>query len=100
MKDLLPVGSVVILEGGTKKVMIVGILQAKNQEDGNAKIYDYLGVPYPEGYLGEESAFLFQHESIREVNFRGYDEEERAAFLNLLEKVVESAEGELQNQPL
>ena len=100
VKDLMPVGSVVLLEGGTKKVIIVGILQAKNQENGNTMIYDYLGVPYPEGYLGEESAFLFQHASIREVAFRGYDDEERETFLNLLEKVVASVDVELQGQPL
>ena len=46
MKELLPIGSVVTLQGTAKKVMIIGILQMQ-QESG--KLYDYLGVPYPEG---------------------------------------------------
>ncbi|MDR0858014.1 MAG: DUF4176 domain-containing protein, partial [Oscillospiraceae bacterium] len=50
-KDLLPVGSVVLLNGADKRLMIYGVLQL-NPEDGVQ--YDYLGCLYPEGYVGLE----------------------------------------------
>ena len=49
MKDLLPIGSVVLLKEATKKLVIIGVLQVNPNEN---KIYDYLAVPYPEGYIG------------------------------------------------
>ncbi|WP_211215110.1 DUF4176 domain-containing protein [Allobaculum stercoricanis] len=38
MKDFLPLGTIVTLKGGSKRVMIVGRLQ---QETNNQMIYDY-----------------------------------------------------------
>ena len=55
MKDLLPVGSIVLLKGGVKKTVIIGVLQVS--EENPEEMYDYIGVPYPEGYLGEDNAF-------------------------------------------
>lgn len=46
MKDLLPIGSVVTLKEGTKKLMIIGRLQ---QNVNTQKIYDYAGCLWPEG---------------------------------------------------
>lgn len=40
MKDLLPIGSVVTLKEGTKKLMIMGRLQ---QNMNTKKLYDYAG---------------------------------------------------------
>lgn len=40
MKDLLPIGSVVTLKKGTKKLMIIGRFQ---QNVKTKKIYDYAG---------------------------------------------------------
>lgn len=37
-KNMLPIGSVVLLKGGQKRVMIIGRVQARAGED---KIYDY-----------------------------------------------------------
>ena len=82
MKSLLPVGSVVLLKDATKKLMIIGILQVNTQKD---KLYDYLGVPYPEGYLGEDNNFLFDHEDINDIIFTGYTNPERDAFIKAME---------------
>ena len=46
MKDLLPIGSVVLLKDATKKLVIIGVLQVNAEQN---KMYDYLAVPYPEG---------------------------------------------------
>lgn len=81
MKKLLPIGSVVLLKDATKKLMIIGILQIKPDEE---KMYDYLAVPYPEGYIGETNNFLFSHEDIDDVLFEGYSNSEREGFMELV----------------
>ena len=79
MTELLPIGSVVLLHNGKKKVMIIGVMQ----RDRN-KRYDYLGVFYTEGSLGPTSQVLFDHENVKEVFFRGYEDEERDKFVDFL----------------
>ena len=77
VKEYLPIGSVVLLKNGESKVMIYGIKQTTSGNDE----YDYIGVLYPEGNLGDEYTFLFNHQSIDKVFFRGYEDEEREAFI-------------------
>ena len=74
MKDLLPIGSVVTIQGATKKLMIIGILQ-KQQDTG--RLFDYLAVPYPEGFVSAKRNLLFNHEIINDVVFTGYSNPER-----------------------
>lgn len=83
VKELLPIGSVVLLEEGEKKVMIYGVKQTSNS-DGIT--YDYIGVLYPEGTMGEGTQFLFNHDSIDKVFFRGYEDDERNTFINALDE--------------
>ena len=47
-QELLALGSIVVLKVGYKKLMIVGRMQLQGEEE---KLWDYLGVLYPEGYL-------------------------------------------------
>lgn len=82
MKDLLPVGSVVLLKDATKKLMIIGILQVNPSEN---KIYDYLGVPYPEGFVGADNNFLFNHTDINDIIFTGYSNPERDTFMKAMD---------------
>lgn len=82
IKDLLPIGSVVLLEDGEKRLMIHGIMQTDIH--GSGEEYDYLGVMYPEGHIGEQFLYLFNHENITEVIFRGYEDEEREDFIEKL----------------
>lgn len=81
-KDLLPIGTVVLLKGAEKKLMIFGVKQRQTEKN---ETYDYIGVAYPEGNMGPEAQFLFNHESIDKIVFRGYDNEEQAEFLEKLE---------------
>ncbi len=81
IKDLLPIGSVVVLKNGKKRVMITGIKQLDGKTGGT---YDYLAELYPEGHLGQESMFLFNHEQIAKVYFRGYEDSERKKFISTL----------------
>jgi hypothetical protein len=67
MKKLLPIGSVVRLKEGKKYLMLIGILQ--RDDEGNE--YDYIACVFPEGYIDEDTFFLFNHEDIEEVEFIG-----------------------------
>lgn len=87
IRDLLPIGSVVRLKDGEKRLMITGILQ--RDDSGRGKDYDYLGVLYPEGHIGAEYQYLFNHTDIEEVIFRGFADAERAAFLEGLAGMCE-----------
>lgn len=86
IKDLLPIGSIVILKDGEQPLMIYGIMQSDG-EGGlfkKPKEYDYVSVPYPQGNLGPGMIYLFNHEDIQEIIFRGYEDEERDKFLDEL----------------
>ena len=87
IKDLLPIGSVVRLHDGEKRLMIIGIMQS--DASGNGKEYDYLGILYPEGHIGDQFQYLFNQEDIEEVIFRGFEDDERVEFLNKLTNLYE-----------
>ncbi len=87
---LLPIGTVVMLKKGNKKLMIIGV---KQMEAGNPDVvYDYIGVIYPEGYLGENAVFLFNHDAILDVVHEGYKNPEFDDFVTILGKIQEEME--------
>lgn len=79
----LPIGSVVILEGGNKTLMIYGFKQ-KNLST-NEK-FDYVSCFYPEGNLLPSSAIMFNHTDIAQVIFEGYVDD---SFTSFIEKIKE-----------
>lgn len=87
IKKLLPIGSVVRLKGGVKRLMIHGIKQT-DQKTGQE--YDYIGVLYPEGNVGEKFQYLFNEEQIESVVFRGYEDASREEFLNTVSQYYET----------
>lgn len=87
IRDLLPIGSIVLLKGGEKRLMINGVMQSEMEQDG--RDYDYHGILYPEGHIGEQFQYLFNHEDIENVVFRGYEDEERAIFIEKLAEYYE-----------
>lgn len=89
IRELLPIGSVVLMEGGEKKLMIYGVKQTDNEDQ---KEYDYIGVVYPEGNMGQGTQFLFNHSDIKEVYYRGYEDEERDEFIERLAEYYEQKE--------
>ena len=76
-KDLLPVGSVVLLKGGEKRIMIIGRIQAKA---GSDEIYDYSACYYPEGMISSDSTFFFNRDAIDTVYFRGFEDLEEQTY--------------------
>lgn len=86
MEGLLPIGSVVLLEKSTKRMMVIGYLQ---QQEDTQQIWDYVGLPFPEGYMGSERTYLFNHAQIQRLFAIGYQDEEQFSFGAHLEKAVE-----------
>ncbi|HDX9655307.1 DUF4176 domain-containing protein [Bacillus wiedmannii] len=81
-EKLLPNGSIVLLKGGTKKVVIYGRKQLLMVEE--PVMYDYIGCFYPEGYIDPDYTFVFNHDAIEEIIFVGFIDEEEEAFVGLL----------------
>lgn len=71
-KNNLPIGTVVLLKGGLKKIMITG--RSSVSRDDSEKVYDYNGCIFPEGIM--ENVFsLFDADQIEEVLYMGMEPE-------------------------
>ncbi|PGM96653.1 DUF4176 domain-containing protein [Bacillus cereus] len=79
---LLPIGTVVKLEEVEPIIMIIGRMVVS----ADKRDFDYVGVPYPVGYLGDEKVLCFNHDKFVEEMHRGYMTENE---LVLREKLVE-----------
>nr|WP_315104690.1 DUF4176 domain-containing protein [uncultured Catonella sp.] len=77
----LPIGSVVRLVNGTKKIMIFG---RKQKQAPPGRIWDYVACLYPEGNLSEKYNVFFNHSEIEEIYFVGYEDDEELFTRNLL----------------
>ena len=84
----LPIGSVVRLKDGNKRLMVTGFLPVEN-EDKEEKVWDYCGCLYPEGILTPAENYLFDHEQIEEVHFIGLVDEEEEKFKKNLNTAIE-----------
>lgn len=91
-EDLLPIGSVVLLKNGKKKIVVAGVMQVKQMDNGETILYDYMGVPYPEGYMNRDTGLLFNHDNIQEIVFKGYADEERENFINVIKMLVDKTD--------
>ena len=82
----LPIGSVVLLRGGTKRMMIIGFCphskQYPNQE------FDYSGCVYPEGFMNGNEIGLFRHDQIEKIYARGFSDAEERQFQTNLQEII------------
>ena len=78
MKRFLPIGSVVLLKGGQKNLMITGFC-LKTPETGD-QLFDYCGCLYPEGIINTDENALFNHDQINQVLAMGFSNEEEKAY--------------------
>lgn len=83
----LPVGSVVLLKNGKKRVMVTGF--AATAPETNGKVYDYIGCLYPEGVISSDKNLLFDHEQIDKIYYMGYIDDEWKKTEIKLKEVVE-----------
>ncbi len=85
-KKYLPIGSVCIVKGQTKKIMITGYCSV--EYNGNIKVKDYIGCLYPEGLLLPNSTISFNHSEIEKVEYLGYKDEENEKFQANLNSLI------------
>ncbi len=81
MKErFLPIGTVVLLKGGKKEIMITSYcifpnnVQIKNGQEikPEKKIYEYGACIYPEGILDSNTICAFNHDQIEKISYMGY----------------------------
>lgn len=88
-KNLLPIGSVVKLEGGERFVMIIGRIVLAQ---GNDNIFDYVGCLYPEGMAKDDNLTFFNRDNIEQIYFIGYQDEQELTYrTEVLDEIGELA---------
>lgn len=83
----LPLGSIVILDGGVQKVLIVsrGMVIPVN---GKQYAFEYGGCFYPQGLVSDKVIY-FNNEDIQEVVFEGFSDEDDERMIKNLDKWTE-----------
>lgn len=74
----LPIGTVVLLKEGSKKIMIIGFCAMAKKDDKT--IYDYSGCLYPEGLLTSDQTLLFNHNQIEKIYHIGFHDDDDKKF--------------------
>ena len=89
MKSLLPIGSVVLMNGGQKRLMICGRVQTDVETNTT---YDYSACYYPDGIINSKELFLFNNENIQKIFFIGFQDGEELLFREFLDSEINSKE--------
>lgn len=88
LKKYLPIGSVVILKNGTKRIMITGYVSIDMEKKD--KVYDYIGCMFPEGVISTRQSLLFNHDDIEKVFCLGFSDEEQKEYMKKLKETLTS----------
>ena len=83
LEQVLPVGTVVMLKEGIKRLMIMGYQQSQTED--LTRVYDYVGCEYPEGFISIDSLIMFDHTDIGHIFSLGLQNEEQVEFRKDLE---------------
>lgn len=67
---LLPIGSVVSIQGGSSRLMILasGVVMDYDHK----KVYDYCSCPFPQGFSNHENMIMFNRDAIEDIYCVGY----------------------------
>ena len=88
-QELLPLGSVVYLQEGTEKLMIIGRgVIFRDNETGEQVYTDYMGCIFPNG-INPDNTYFFNQENIDRVVFEGLKDEDEERFLQVYKKKKE-----------
>jgi len=82
----LPLGSVVLLKGAKHRISIIGFCFTIKEK--NNRQYDYVGVPYPEGFLGISHIMYFDHSDIESIINVAFSDDEEKDFKKRLKETV------------
>ena len=78
-KKFLPLGTVVMLKGASKRLMITGFCTMA-AEEAEGIMYDYSGCMYPEGVISSDQTALFNHDQIEKIYHMGLVDQEEKDF--------------------
>ena len=81
-KKYLPIGTVVLLKGGNKRIMITSYLIFSTGSEKDKKMYDYGACNYPEGILDSSTSVGFNHEEIEKIIHMGLEDDSEFKTLN------------------
>ena len=90
--ELLPIGSIVLLDDIEQKVIIVGRCVSTKKDD-NYEVFDYCGCLYPKGISNQDDLFVFESKNIQKVIFVGYedkDEKERSELIKSVDNIYKN----------
>lgn len=87
-EKFLPIGTVVKLKDATAEayLMITGF--CVNKEEDETVIYDYLGCMYPQGMIDQNANFLFNHDNIEKILYKGFVNDYEVEFKKELKKFM------------
>ena len=88
-EKFLPIGTVVLLKNGNKKVMITSYLIFPTGEAKKQEMYDYGGCTFPEGVIDSKIGIGFNHDQIQEVCHMGFENDESKEFSDTIKKYAE-----------
>ena len=77
---MLPIGSIVYLKEGSRKLMVLN-RGALLEQSGEKLLFDYSGCIYPVG-LDAEQILYFNEENIDKVIYEGFKDDELGKFLS------------------
>lgn len=90
-EKFLPIGTVVMLKGGTKRVMIAGFCPVVNGE--KSIMCDYSGCMFPQGFLDSKKILLFNHSQIEKIYHLGLsNDEEEKKFKKRLKEFINNSQ--------
>lgn len=82
-----PIGTVVLLRGGSKKVMVIGYFGV----DAEGTAVDYMGVMYPDGFMDANTIIGFDGSQVQEIIYEGYRDVEQNALFQQLDAFASGA---------
>ncbi len=87
----LPIGTVVMLKGATKRLMITGFCSYDKGNKQNPRAFDYTGCLFPEGIITSDKMALFNHSQIEKIYYLGLRDEEEVKFKKALNEEIAKA---------
>jgi len=101
LEYLFPLGTVVKLKDIKEKFMITGyfvVVEKTNDEkfiledgtESDKKVFDYLGVLWPQGDFDQKKKLMFNHDAIEKVYFYGYTNDVKIKYKPLNIKKVKN----------
>jgi len=85
---ILPLGTIITLKNGDDDKLMIISRASVIEENGESIYYDYGSVLVPQGMLAPDAVYFFNRENVKEIVFRGFENDEEVEFANQYEEMV------------